>query len=99
MLPEPADATRILARARTGDADAAQELFALLYAELRALAGRLMEGERAEHTLQPTALVHEAWMRLADAGAPTAAEDRRHFVRLAARAMRHTLVDHARARG
>lgn len=66
------------------------------YDELRALAGRYLAGERAEHTLQPTALVHEAWVRLS-AGSPRFA-DRTHFFAVAATAMRRILVDHARAR-
>jgi len=69
----------------------------LLYAELRALARRYLRGERAEHTLQPTALVHEAWLRLIDAE-PGAARDKRQFFALAATMMRRVLVDHARAR-
>jgi RNA polymerase sigma factor (TIGR02999 family) len=72
--------------------------FLAIYAELRALAARYLADERLEHTLQPTALVHEAWLRL---GAPNAASevDRGIFFGLAARAMRRVLVDHARARG
>ncbi|MBK6939066.1 MAG: sigma-70 family RNA polymerase sigma factor [Planctomycetes bacterium] len=66
------------------------------YDELRALAGRYLAGERAEHTLQPTALVHEAWVRLS-AGHQRFA-DRTHFFAVAATAMRRILVDHARAR-
>lgn len=91
------DVTRLLARVRQSDPRASTELFELLYAELRALAGAAMQREGSGHTLQPTALVHEAWMRLAD---PAALEvrDRAHFFALAARAMRHILTDHARRR-
>ncbi|MBL8898589.1 MAG: RNA polymerase subunit sigma-70 [Planctomycetes bacterium] len=72
--------------------------FLAIYAELRALAARYLADERLEHTLQPTALVHEAWLRL---GAPRdeAPLDRGIFFGLAARAMRRVLVDHARAKG
>ncbi len=68
-----------------------------LYAELRRLAARAMRGERAGHTLQPTALVHEAYLRLAEVEGLDASE-RGPFLALAARTMRHILVDHARAR-
>lgn len=68
-----------------------------LYAELRAIAARHMARERANHTLQPTALIHEAYLRLADANSE-AFRDRTHFRCLASRVMRHVLVDHARGR-
>jgi RNA polymerase sigma factor (TIGR02999 family) len=78
--------------------DAAQEtLFLRLYAELRVIADRLLRREAPGHTLQPTALVHEAWFKLAGPSAPRAA-DRSHFLALAARAMRQVLVDSARRR-
>jgi RNA polymerase sigma factor (TIGR02999 family) len=67
-----------------------------LYRELRKLAARKMRLERGNHTLQPTALVNEAWLRLADAS-DSVWRDRSHFLALAAREMRHILVDHARA--
>ena len=90
-------ASERLGRARRGDALAAEELLAILYRELRGLASRLMADERASHTLQTTALVHEAWLRLFGSEvAPV--EDRRHYLRLAARAMRQVLIDHARRR-
>jgi RNA polymerase sigma factor (TIGR02999 family) len=76
----------------------AEELFEQLYGELRAVARRYMGGERANHTLQPTALVNEAFLRIAESS-PIAIEDRVHFLRLAARTMRHILVDHARKKG
>ena len=90
------EATRLLERLSAGDAEAAGELLPLLYAELRRVAGRAMGSERADHTLQPTALVHEAYLRLV--GSEVRFESRAHFVRVAARAMRNVLVDHARAR-
>jgi len=70
---------------------------ALIYDELHALAEESFRGERGGHTLQPTALVHEAWIRLVG-GAPVEWQGRSHFLRVAARAMRHVLVDHARGR-
>lgn len=73
-----------------------ETLVVLVYEELRALAERCLREERPGHTLQPTALVHEAWLRLAGSGAAFA--DREHFVSAAARAMRRVLVDHARRR-
>lgn len=89
-------ATGLLERIAAGDREAPNLLLPLVYAELRRVAGRALDGERVGHTLQPTALVHEAYLRLVDA--PARWESRGHFVRVAARAMRHVLVDHARAR-
>lgn len=88
--------TMLLGAAQAGDESARAALLPLVYEELRRLAGAYMRGERDGHTLQPTALVHEAWMRLTglDVGA---AGDRGGFLRVAARAMRQVLVDHARA--
>jgi len=80
-----------------GDQEAAGELLPLVYTELHALAARFMGGERRGHTLQPTALVHEAWMRI-QAGDGTPAAERAQFLGLAARAMRRVLIDHARRR-
>jgi RNA polymerase sigma factor (TIGR02999 family) len=74
-----------------------EDLFLLLYAELREIADRLLRRESPGHTLQPTALVHEAWFKLAGDAAPNAV-DQAHFLALAARAMRQVLVDHARRR-
>jgi RNA polymerase sigma factor (TIGR02999 family) len=75
----------------------ANELAPALYAELRRLAAAYMRGERPGQTLQATALVHEAFLRLAGAGQPW--KDRNHFLAIAARSMRQILVDRARARG
>jgi RNA polymerase sigma-70 factor, ECF subfamily len=75
----------------------AANLIPVVYNELRRLAGAYMRHERPGQTLQATALVHEAFLRLAGAGQPWT--DRRHFVAIAARAMRQILVEHARARG
>jgi RNA polymerase sigma factor (TIGR02999 family) len=88
--------SELLARARAGEPGAAEKLFPLLYEELRVLAGSFFRAQGSGGTLQPTALVHEAWLRLAGEAAP-AVRDREHFLALAARAMRHVLVDHARA--
>ncbi|MBK8975548.1 MAG: sigma-70 family RNA polymerase sigma factor [Planctomycetes bacterium] len=84
-------------RLRAEDGAAAVELAPVLYQELHAIAERLMHHERASHTLQATALVHEAWVKLAGANARLTYDDDRHFLRLAARVMRQVLVDHARA--
>ena len=72
-----------------------EPMLALVYDELRALAGRLMGSERADHTLQPTALVHEAWLRIAGAGR-SVWTDEAHFKATSVRVMRNVLVDHAR---
>ena len=90
------DVTRLLSEWRAGDAGAAERLFPHMYEELRRIARGVMRGERADHTLAPTALVHEAYVRLVDAD--VAWQDRVHFYAVAARAMRRLLVDHARAR-
>jgi RNA polymerase sigma factor (TIGR02999 family) len=92
------DATRLLQRAGEGDSEARSALLALLYRELRDLAQSSMRGERRDHTLQPTALVHEAWLRLAQAEEPPHWRSRAHFLGAAATTMRRVLVDHARRR-
>lgn len=81
-----------------GPVDAPDELFALLYEELRRLANRQMSDQAPHHSLQATALVHEAYLRITNNGHPASWSDRDHFLALAARTMRHVLVDHARAR-
>ncbi len=91
------DVTRILDRVQQGDPKAAEELLPLIYDELRRLAAHKMANEASGNTLQPTALVHEAWLRLAG-GAPQSWNNRQHFFRAAAEAMRHILVDRARQR-
>ena len=80
-----------------GDPKAAAELLPILYEELRRLAAQKMAKEAAGHTLQPTALVHEAWMRLGGSDAPTF-QNRAHFFGAAAEAMRRILIEHARRR-
>ena len=93
----PETVTRLLQRWSSGDERVLDQLMPLVYDELREIAGRLMRGEREGHTLQTTALVHEAYARLVDA--ELSVEDRAHFFRLAATQMRRILVDHARAHG
>ena len=86
------DVRRTLDRAQAGDPLAAEELLPLVYGELRKLAGYMMAKEAAGHTLQRTALVHEAWLRLA-AGGQQHWNSRRHFFAAAAEAMRRILLE------
>ena len=95
-MADPGEVTRLLERASAGDAGARATLFDVLYRELRRVAEAAMRDERADHTLQPTALVHEAFLRLA--GDQGRFESRAHFLGVAAGAMRRVLVDHARGR-
>jgi RNA polymerase sigma factor (TIGR02999 family) len=88
--------TRILERAQQGDPTAAAELLPLVYNELRRLAAHRMAQEAAGQTLQPTALVHEAWLRLAGPDQQARYQNRAHFFGAAAEAMRRILVDRAR---
>jgi RNA polymerase sigma factor (TIGR02999 family) len=87
--------TRLLLDWRSGNKDAAARLLELVYRELHAMASRQMRRERGEHTLQTTALVHEAYMRLCG-GAPIQWHDRAHFFAVAAQQLGRVLVDHAR---
>jgi RNA polymerase sigma factor (TIGR02999 family) len=89
--------TGLLAAAQKGELGSEERLFELLYDELKRVAGGMLAEERAGHTLQPTALVHEAWLRLIDVPA-AGAGGRGCFLGHAARAMRRILVEHARAR-
>ena len=89
--------TSLLHRMRHGDHEAADRLVPIVYKELRKIAASLMRSERADHTLQPTAVVHEALVRLME-GEPVSFENRAHFFAIAARTMRRLLVDHARRR-
>jgi RNA polymerase sigma factor (TIGR02999 family) len=89
--------TELIRRSADGDSQASEELFTALYGELRRLAAHALRSERPNHTLQPTALVNEAYLRLCAHAAPEA-RDRGHFLAIASRVMRHVLVDHARAR-
>lgn len=89
--------TVLLQRLSAGEREAHADLLPLVYADLRRIAARHLAGERAGHTLSPTALVHEAWLRLSTETA-FAPEDRRRYFAIAARRMRQVLVDHARRR-
>jgi RNA polymerase sigma factor (TIGR02999 family) len=91
------DAARRLARVRSGDPGAVDELFALVYDELRGLARAQRRRWEGDHTLNTTVLVHEAYLRLVDQTSPEW-RDRAHFMAVAARAMRHILIDYARQR-
>ncbi len=84
-------------RARTGDSTALHHLLPLVYDELHRLAQSALRGDRPDHTLQPTALLHEAFLRIFGNSPPSFA-DRAHFLGIAARVMRQVLVDYARAR-
>lgn len=95
--PDERPVTALLARWQQGDERALQSLIPLVYEELRRLAQHYLRSERAAHTLQSTALVHEAYVRLIGQDAP-AFENRSHFFGIAARLMRQILVEHARAR-
>lgn len=96
MAEQPTQVSQLLSRWREGDESAVDALMPLVYSELRRLAAGYLRRERVGHTLQPTALVHEAYMRLVDAEVPW--QDRVHFFSIAARTMRRVLVDHAKGR-
>jgi len=91
-----ANLTQLLSDWRTGEPRALERLTPLIYEELRRLAHSYMRSERSGHTLQPTALVHEAFMRLVQGNVPL--QDRNHLFALASRLMRRVLVDHAKSR-
>src|SRR6266481_8614296 len=92
----PANFTQLLTEWRSGHPQALERLTPLVYDELRRLARNYMRGERGSHTLQATAVVHEAFLRLIQANVPM--QDRAHFFALASRLMRRVLVDHAKSR-
>ena len=94
---ETSGVAALLNRVGVGDPQAVESLFPVVYDELRCLAARFLGSEPTGHTLQPTALVHEAYLRLVGRGTPEWS-DRKHFFATAARAMRRILVDHARRR-
>ena len=94
--PSPQEVTQLLANWSHGDAAALEELTPLVYEKLHRLALYHMSGARPDHTLQATALVNEAYLRLADQSTPNF-QNRAHFFAVSARAMRQILVDHARA--
>ena len=91
----PESVTQLLGAWRAGDEHALEKLTPLVYNELRRLAGRYMQGERASHTLQATAVVNEAFLRMVDMEVPW--QNRAHFFAIAARLMRRILVDYAKA--
>jgi RNA polymerase sigma-70 factor, ECF subfamily len=96
MTADGGDVTRLITAVRQGEDGASAELFQHVYRELRQLAARHMRGERHDHTLQPTALVHEAYMKLTGQR-ELSFENRAHFFGVAAGVMRRILIDHARA--
>jgi RNA polymerase sigma factor (TIGR02999 family) len=100
--PTPELTQRLLDQMQQGDTQAREQLLALLYDELRRIARIHLRAERSTHTLQPTALVNEAYLRIFDNGAqpvpPNRVNDRAHFLCLMSLSMRRVLVDHARAR-
>lgn len=96
-LAQSKQITRWLADWRQGNEQARDQLFAVVHAELRQIAAHFLRHERADHTLEPNALVNELYVRLAGAE-PMTYRDRAHFFAIAARTMRRILIDHARAR-
>src|SRR5262245_18589485 len=96
MLADMSEVTRILTAIEQGDPHAAGELLALVYEELRQLAAHKMAQEAAGQTLQPTALVHEAYLRLVGEGHESHWDNRGHFIAAAAEAMRRILIENAR---
>lgn len=94
---QPSEVTSLLHRIADGDEEGMQRLIPLVYGELRQLAARQLRNERPDHTLSPTSLVHEAFLRLTG-NSPVTWESRSHFFGVAAQAMRRILVDHARRR-
>ncbi len=97
MTPAPSEVSQLLRAWGNGDRTALDKLMPLVYDELRRMAKRYMERQPAGHTLQTTALIHEAYLRLVDQS-EAQWQNRAHFFAVAATAMRHILVDHARTR-
>lgn len=97
MDPGTGEVTQLLGRLQAGETDVRGRLMELVYDELRRMAAARMRAERDSHTLTPTALVHEAYLRLGD-GPENGYRGRGHFLAIASQAMRRVLVDHARAR-
>jgi RNA polymerase sigma factor (TIGR02999 family) len=98
VRPTPGEVTDLLEQVNRGDDGALDRLAPIVYDELRRLAASYLNRERADHTLQATALVHEAWMRLTNQR-EASWESRGHFLAIAATAMRRILANHARDRG
>ncbi|MGA8728038.1 MAG: sigma-70 family RNA polymerase sigma factor [Terracidiphilus sp.] len=97
MNSESGEITQLLAKMKVGNPDAEARLFSLIYGELRRIARNYMYNERADHSLQPTALVHEAYLRLCKMQSVDW-QNRSHFLAVSAHTMRRILVDHARAK-
>lgn len=95
---QPANITSLLESAREGDGVAIEKILTATYGELRQIARGLLHQERQNHTLQPTALVNEAYIRLIDPSAASNIQNKKHFFALSAQIMRRILVDYARAR-
>lgn len=98
MSQPETEVSMLLQQVKNGDEQAREKLFVTLQSELRDMAGALMRGERPDHTLQATALVNEACVRLLDTEALKNVSDRRYMFGMANRAMRQILIDHARRR-
>lgn len=95
-MASPQEMTQLLVAWSDGDQEALEQLIPIVYDELHRLAGRYMRRERADHTLQASALVNEVWLRLFDQNVSW--QDRSHFFGIAARLMRQVLIDYARSR-
>lgn len=96
-MSDETDVTQLLLDWRAGKPDALNRLMSMVHDTLRKLAGSVMRSESNDHTLQATALINEAYLRLIETDIPW--QDRSHFLAIAARNMRHILIDHARSRG
>ncbi|HSK73294.1 MAG TPA: ECF-type sigma factor, partial [Pyrinomonadaceae bacterium] len=94
-MPDSREITRLL---QSGDGESLEKIFPLIYGELKSLANSLFQNERENHTLQPTALVHEAYLKLIRE-TNVSWQNRAHFFGIAANSMRQILVNHAKARG
>ena len=97
MVTNPGEVSQLLGRIKDGDRSAEDRLFALLYSDLRRMAAYQLKRERSDHTLQPTALVHEVYVKVFGQ-TPPEARTRGHFMALVAQVMRRFLVDHARTK-
>jgi RNA polymerase sigma factor (TIGR02999 family) len=98
MAQEPGELSRLIGVSRKGDRQAEARLFEMLYHDLHRMAAIQLRRERPDHTLQPTALVNELYLRIFETNTP-APQDRGHFLAICARVMRRILVDHARSKG
>ncbi|MCS7465547.1 ECF-type sigma factor [Stieleria sp. ICT_E10.1] len=98
MIEVPSEVTRLLRKVEGGNCHASADLLPLVYEELRLLASRHMATERSDHTLQATALVHDAYLRLVGSDSGQGWDSRAHFFAAAAKAMRRILIEHARSK-